>query len=465
MKIRLAKGLQENSLQIKLIAQNSFDGNHPVFKGKNGEVWWESPKELWLGLGEEITENTIYKTLRKLIHQRKYEWPAEIQIELPQGSSADVEHIVLAVMLGGYDTQLYKTERKSLSPLFSEKGLLHLIAGNRQDTDYEMAIRNGKETAEVLLRIMDLLNAPSNKKDPGTLAKWALDSAELYQYQVKILDQTELSHYGFSALLAVNQGSNKDAALIVTQYAPENWTKTVALVGKGVTFDTGGISIKPSNNMHLMKSDMAGAAAVLGTVELAARLKLPIRVIGVVPATENSVDSNALKPGDVINSYAGKTIEVIDTDAEGRLILADGLSYAVREFKPDIIIDLATLTGSIIQTLGYHAAGLFTANDQLAEQLLKAGEIVNERLWRLPMWDDYKDEIDSEIADVKNFHGKPMAGAIVAAKFLEVFTEKHPAWAHLDIAGTAFNESDFAPGKMGTGFGVRLLRQFLENLV
>lgn len=210
---------------------------------------------------------------------------------------------------------------------------------------------------------------------------------------------------------------------------------------------------------------MAGAAAVLGTVELAARLKLPIRVIGVVPATENSVDGNALKPGDVINSYAGKTIEVIDTDAEGRLILADGLSYAVREFKPDIIIDLATLTGSIIQTLGYHAAGLFTANDQLAEQLLKAGEIVSERLWRLPMWDDYKDEIDSEIADVKNFHGKPMAGAIVAAKFLEVFTEKHPAWAHLDIAGTAFHESEFAPGKMGTGYGVRLLRRFLENLV
>jgi len=167
----------------------------------------------------------------------------------------------------------------------------------------------------------------------------------------------------------------------------------------------------------------------------------------------------------VISSYSGKTIEVIDTDAEGRLILADGLSYAVREFKPDVVIDLATLTGSVIQTLGYDAAGLFTPNDELAGALAKAGDRTGERMWRLPVWDSYKEEISSDIADVKNYHGKPLAGAIVAAKFLEAFTDEHPAWAHLDIAGTAFGDTEFAPGRAGTAYGVRLLRAYLLAII
>jgi leucyl aminopeptidase len=209
---------------------------------------------------------------------------------------------------------------------------------------------------------------------------------------------------------------------------------------------------------------MGGAAAVLGIVELAAQLKLPVKIIGIVPSTENCVDGSSMKPGDVIRSYAGKTIEVIDTDAEGRLILADGLSYAVREYKPDVVIDLATLTGSIIQTLGYEAAGLFTVSDNLASDLTKAGEETGERLWRLPVWDEYKEEISSDIADLKNYHGKPLAGAIVAAKFLEVFTDEHPEWAHLDIAGMAFGDNDFAPGRAGTAYGIRLLRTYLTSL-
>jgi len=177
------------------------------------------------------------------------------------------------------------------------------------------------------------------------------------------------------------------------------------------------------------------------------------------------VDGSAMKPGDVIGSYAGKTIEVIDTDAEGRLILADGLAYAVKHFSPDVLIDLATLTGSVIQTLGYEAAGLFTPNDNLANELIVAGEKTGERLWRLPVWDEYKEEISSDIADLKNYHGKPLAGAIVAAKFLEVFTESHASWAHLDIAGTAFGDNEFAPGRAGTAYGVRLLREFLTSTV
>lgn len=447
---------------IKLFGQDNIPRGHRVFSGKSGEVWWPGEDELWLGTGPSATSSSIRKIVRKLFHQRKYDWPPAVSVEVSGLDHPTIEAVINGVMLGGYDIRLYKTERPPLSTLFGPDGRLVLVRGAA--SGLESLIGRAQKTAEVQLRVMDLMNAPGNKKNAVTLAQWALESGDAYGYQVKVFDQTELAHFGFSALLAVNQGSPEDAAMIVAGYTPASYSKTVALVGKGVTFDTGGISIKGSNNMHLMKSDMGGAAAVLGTIELAARLELPVRLVGIVPATENCVDGAALKPGDVIGSYSGKTIEVIDTDAEGRLILADGLSYAVRKFSPDVLIDLATLTGSVIQTLGYQAAGLFTQNDRLAKDLEEAGEAAGERVWRLPLWDEYKEEIESDIADVKNFHGKPMAGAIVAAKFLEVFTDAHPAWAHLDIAGTAFGDADLVPGRAGTAFGIRLLRQFLENL-
>ena len=245
---------------------------------------------------------------------------------------------------------------------------------------------------------------------------------------------------------------------------PAKGLKKIGLVGKGVTFDTGGLSIKPSANMHYMKSDMGGAAAVFGTMEAAAKLQLPVHLVGIVPSTDNSVDALSIKPSDVIDSYSGKTIEVIDTDAEGRLILADGLCYMARNYRPDTMIDLATLTGSTVRTFGYHAAGLFSNNDALAAQLFAASERSGERSWRLPLWDAYKDDIKSDVADLRNFSGRPMAGAIGAAKFLEAFIEGHPAWAHLDIAGVAFNDSEFSSQKSATAFGVRLLLDYISHL-
>ncbi len=462
MKITSASSHEEGTLLIRLFGKGNIPQGHRVFSGKAGEVWWPDEDELWLGTGPSATSSSIRKIVRKLFHQRKYDWPRTVSIEVSGMDYPGIEAVINGVILGGYDIRLYKSDRPPVSSLFGSDGRLILVTGTASGLDE--LIGRAEKTAEVQLRVMDLMNAPGNKKNAVTLAKWALESGDTYGYHVKVYDQTELAHFGFSALLAVNQGSPEDAAMIISEYTPASYNKTIALVGKGVTFDTGGVSIKGSNNMHLMKSDMGGAAAVLGTIELAARLALPVRLVGVIPATENCVDGAALKPGDVIDSYSGKTIEVIDTDAEGRLILADGLSYAVRKFNPDILIDLATLTGSVIQTLGYHAAGLFTQNDRLAKDLEEAGEAVGERLWRLPLWDEYKEEVESDIADVKNFHGKPMAGAIVAAKFLEVFTDAHTAWAHLDIAGTAFGDTDFVPGRAGTAFGVRLLRQFLENL-
>ncbi|TDB58227.1 leucyl aminopeptidase family protein [Arundinibacter roseus] len=462
MNIELTTAPASEHLRLSMFDEETYTGQVPAFKAKKNEVWWLSATELWLGLGKAPTPVTVLKCLRTLFHKQKDRWPDTVVLDVRQWPLPVVEAAINGLMLGGYKLGLYKSQPKPYSTFFGKGGTL-LVWVEKESPQLEDTLRKAKATAAVQMRVMDLMNAPANKKPPRLLAEWALESGRKHGYKVTVLEKDALIGMGMHALLAVNKGSKEPPVMIVTEYSPEKYTQTIALVGKGVTFDTGGISMKASTNMHLMKSDMGGAAAVLGTVELAARLRLPVRLIGVVPATENCVDGASIKPGDVIDSYAGKTIEVIDTDAEGRLILADGLAYAAKTYKPDVLLDLATLTGSVVQTLGYVAAGLFTANDALAQQLSTAADHTGERLWRLPLWDEYREEIESDIADVRNYHGKPLAGGIVAAKFLEVFTQEHPAWAHLDIAGTAFGDAEFAPNRAGTAFGVRLLYRFLEN--
>lgn len=454
----------EGILLVRPFEQGFEPENQTMFKAEKGEVWWYSSQEVWLGLGKSPKLPALLKIFRSFFFKRKDRWPEQVILDGRGRDAGWLEEAINGIMLGGYNLQLYKTDRKPISGFFGENGKLFVLT-EKESAELEKSITVAQQTAIVQMQIMDLMNAPGNYKKPETLASWALGSGEENGYQVTVFDKKKLEELGMHALLAVSKGSEAPPVMIITDYQPEKYEKTIALVGKGVTFDTGGISIKTSANMHLMKSDMGGAAAVLGIVELAAKLKLPVRIVGVIPSTENSVDGLSTKPGDVIHSYAGKTIEVIDTDAEGRLILADGLSYAVRNYQPDILIDLATLTGSVIQTLGYEAGGLFTPNDSLATELSVAGDRTGERLWRLPVWDEYKEEIASDIADLKNYHGKPLAGAIVAAKFLEAFTEEHPAWAHLDIAGVAFGDTEFAPGRAGTAYGVRLLRAYLSALV
>ncbi|MEO6283606.1 MAG: leucyl aminopeptidase family protein [Dyadobacter sp.] len=479
MQILQRQEADEDILIIRSFEQGSEPENQTMFKAEKGELWWYSSKELWLGLGKSPKLPTIIKIFRSLFFKRKDRWPDEIILDARGREAEWAGNAINGIILGGYNLQLYKTEPKPFSTFF-EEGKLWVLTGvdtSRVDTSgvdtsgvdtsdsdtITNSIATAQKTALVQLRIMDLMNAPGNYKTPTSLGQWAKHSGAANGYRVTVFEKEELQELGMNALLAVSKGSDEPPVMIVTEYTPEHYQKTIALVGKGVTFDTGGISIKTAANMHLMKSDMGGAAAVLGTVELAAQLKLPVRLIGIIPSTENCVDGSSMKPGDVIGSYSGKTIEVIDTDAEGRLILADGLSYAVKEFQPDVIIDLATLTGSVIQTLGYEAAGLFTPNDELANALSSAGDVTGERVWRLPVWDEYKEEISSDIADVKNYHGKPLAGAIVAAKFLEAFTGEHQAWAHLDIAGTAFGDTEFAPGRAGTAYGIRLLLAYLTT--
>lgn len=327
-------------------------------------------------------------------------------------------------------------------------------------------LKQAMAEAETQMWAMRMVDLPPNKKTPEDLGEFARESAKKYGYECEVWNETHILNAGLHALHAVGRGSQHDPVFIIAKYMgrPDSKDTDLALVGKGITFDTGGISIKPSTNMHYMKSDMAGAAAMLGAIELAARLELPLNIAAVVPSAENSVDAKSLLPGEVIKSYSGKTIEIIDTDAEGRLVLSDGLAWTVKNLKPGIIIDMATLTGSSVRALGSEAAAFYSDNEKLAGALYESGLQSGEKVWRMPLWADYDSYLHSDVADVSNLSAKPVAGSISAAKFLQVFTDKHTAWAHIDMPGMSFGDSPFFKTKSATGYGVQLLSDFMRKL-
>ncbi|MGH7699969.1 MAG: leucyl aminopeptidase, partial [Gemmatimonadales bacterium] len=298
---------------------------------------------------------------------------------------------------------------------------------------------------------------PGNVCTPSYLARQATQLAEAHGFAVTVLDRPALEQEGMGALLAVAQGSVQEPRFIVLEYRGAGSAAPVALVGKGVTFDSGGISIKPAQNMEDMKYDMSGAAAVLGTFEVLGRLKPKINAVGLIPSTENLPSGTAVKPGDVVKSHLGKTIEIVNTDAEGRLILCDALSY-VRRFKPAAVLDAATLTGAVVVALGNQAIGIMGNDEALLAETREAGERAGERCWPLPLWEEYRDLVKSDIADVKNSGGRG-AGTIAGGWFLREFVDGYP-WVHLDIAGTAYMEGD-GPAKGPTAVGVRLFTEFL----
>ncbi len=368
---------------------------------------------------------------------------------------------VFGASLGYYDIGLYKKQARR----DSRPSIIDVSVSKLRTKDIDKLSRILPAVSEVSFGIMDLVNAPANHKSPQVFIDFAKSQCDDDSVSCQAFYTDELERMGLHALLSVSKGSTNPPAMLVIHYKPvEVPCPRVALVGKGVTFDTGGLSIKGSQNMHYMKSDMGGAAAVLGATLAAIKLDVPVELITVVPLTENSVDGESTKPGDVIKSYHGSTIEVIDTDAEGRLILADALAYAVKNYEPDYLIDLATLTGSIVRALGNHAAGLMTDNDKLASSLLKAGDSIGERLWRMPLWKEYREMMDSDIADIKNLSEKPVAGAITAATFLKHFTDDHGAWAHIDIAGMAFGSNPLSKSYSATGYGLYLITEWLYDL-
>jgi leucyl aminopeptidase len=481
-----------------------FDG----FKPDKGAVWrvFHDSGELFLvGLGEQCTGSVLYKTMRKFSSDHKALFGAETGLLLDpsllsgvktpsKNSTGNVwfdndncENLITTIdeaadyLVNGLFTGTYRldqrTSEKEHHPL-KEVVLLfdeHLETTGSEDLralteQWKQAAERGLIIADAQKLSMHLINIPSNWKTPQQFAKVAAETARKVQIECKILDESRLLHDGFELLLAVNRGSEYPARFVVLTYqGPSNPSDSaelphICLVGKGVTFDSGGLSIKPSESMVWMKCDMGGAATVLAATEAIVRMNLPVRLSTVIPLTENLVDAKSVKPGDVIGSYSGRTVEIIDTDAEGRLILADALSWTVRNLKPDHIIDLATLTGATVRTLAQHGAAVFSNGAELARTLLSASAGAGERVWPLPLWSEYNDDIRSDIADVRNFSGKPTAGSISAAKFLEVFIDDHSSWAHLDIAGTVFGDTEFGKQKNATGYGVRLLTETVRQL-
>lgn len=368
--------------------------------------------------------------------------------------------IVEGTILGAYLFTDHKTVTEDLDPVVEELTLLV------DDSDAVLAQRGaqvGRKIAESVVLARDLVNQPANYVTPTLLGEVAQEMASQLGLRCQVLNEAEMAELGMGALLAVAQGSDEPAHFIILEYNGERTDlDTYVIVGKGITFDSGGISIKPSDGMEAMKDDMAGAAVTLGVLRTAALLELPLRIVGIIPATENLPSGRAYKPGDVLTSMSGLTIEVISTDAEGRLILADALDYAKR-YQPKGVVDLATLTGACVIALGHVTSGLMGNNPALVDALKAASAASGEKIWELPLDEEYAEQIKSDVADVKNTGGRP-AGTITAGLFLSKFATGYP-WAHLDIAGTAWSDKEKGYLVKGaTGHGVRLLVQWLRDL-
>lgn len=433
-----------------------------VFYGKKDTSYLVAKYDslhLFIGFGKDTRYKDARTIFRRIISKHAEILKGEVALVLPDGlTDLQAAAVFNGIVMGTYDPGHFK--KPKVHP-FTRDYNLTVIASK----DYTSISEKAFKVAAAQLETLKLVDLPPNIVSPSYLADWAIKAGEEFGFRTTILDRKAAAEQKLEAFLAVGQGSESEPKFIVMEYVPETITektKHIGLVGKGITFDTGGLNIKTAG-MVFMKSDMAGGAAVLGTMRLVGDLKLPVKVTAIVPACENAIGKSAFRPGDVIGSYSGHSIEVIDTDAEGRLILADGLSYLLKKYKPETVVDIATLTGSSVATFGSECGALFTNSVELEMELRGAGEAVGERLWPLPLWDAYKPDIDSDIADVKNYHGKPTAGAITAAKFLEYFTEGHKSWAHLDIAGVAFGDDEFGKSKHATAYGVQLLTTFIEN--
>jgi leucyl aminopeptidase len=354
-------------------------------------------------------------------------------------------------LLGSYRFNKYKSE-----PSTSKIQRVSFINASKEE------LRRGSILAEATTLARDLINEPPASLTPRVLAEQAREIAELRGLEFAELAEAELEERGFGGLVGVARGSAEPPRLIHLKYAPPKATQRVAIVGKAVTFDSGGLSLKGMQNMMDMKTDMAGGAAVIGTMSALPRLGAGVEVDAYVPAVENMPGGRSLRPGDVIHQYGGRTTEVLNTDAEGRLILGDALAMA-SEHKPDAIVDIATLTGSISIALGNKIAGLFSTSEKLAAELRDAATSCGESLWSMPLADDYSSELDSQIADCKNVGGR-MGGAIIAALFLKAFVQHGIPWAHLDIAGAARSDKDYDEiSKGGTGIGTRTLIGWIER--
>lgn len=400
--------------------------------------------------------NLIMQAVRKVkgYHLKRVSVYRRSQVDPSLAAQAAVEGVLLATC----DTDDYKTQDKSKN--FIEE----ILFATDQDVDtskVEKAMKRGEILAQATNLARRLVNEPGNRVNPSRLAETAKEVAEKCGLEIEVLGEPEMEEKEMGAILAVARGSDEPGRFIMLRHlaSPTSTAQPIVLVGKGVTFDSGGLSLKPAQSMEEMKSDKAGACAVLAAMQAIAHLQIKKNVIGLIPAVENLPSGRAQRPGDVIRSMSGKTIEVVNTDAEGRLILADALHYG-RQLQPQYMIDIATLTGACVVALGHLRAGLFSNNEEICQKLLQASERSGEKFWRLPLDDEYRKEIESQIADIKNT-GSRWGGAISAAKFLQEFVGDVP-WCHIDMAGVDLFKGN-QESKGPTGFGVRTLVEMVAQ--
>ncbi len=443
--------------------KGEFKETHLVYPEGNSGV----QRILFVGLGDESSLKCqdfrelgfkLQSVQEKLKTRRNHIYLGNLQA----CHNTLIENLSEGIFFKQYSFDQYKSEKKDKE----NKGrYIYVCSKKDYSPRFRQAFLRTRKIMNSVYLTRNLANQPSNYATPEDISNFVKKHFAQYpQCTVEILDQKKLTKLGMNALLGVAKGSANPPFLAIVHYKPEvSNNRKIVLVGKGVTFDSGGISIKPSANMEEMKYDMSGAAAVIGSLDFIVNTGAKTEVIGVMPLVENMPSGTAIKPGDVVKSYSGKTIEVINTDAEGRLILADALAYANERFKPGLIIDFATLTGAIMVALGDKRAGLFSNSENLKNVLFKAGEESGDWLWPMPLDDIYKKDLESTIADIKNI-GSRWGGAVTAAKFLQNFVGK-THWAHIDMAGTAndVKHIDYW-GKGATGFGPRLIAAALKGL-
>ncbi len=450
----------------KLVQSKEFEGkaNEVLLYHTQDKVPAQRLVLVGLGKKSEVTLETIRQAMgsaAKRVRQTKVRSFAVVLPTVKPNKMSWIEvaqAMVEGAILGSYQFTHYRTEAASGQDVAEMRILAPQKDQLRQVTE---GVRRGVATAEATVFVRDLCNHPSNVLTPTRVADEAKAVAKTDGITIKIIEQKEMEQLGMGALLGVSRGSQEPPKFIILEY---NGTKKkddrpVVLVGKTITFDTGGISLKPAENMEHMKADMTGGAEVLASIRAAARLKLPLRLISILPVAENMPGGRAMKPGDIVTTLSGKTVEVQNTDAEGRLILADGLAYAMR-YKPAALIDIATLTGACVVALGQFAIGMFGTDQALKEQVRKSGQKAGERVWEMPLWEEYFEQLKSDVADMRNIGGRG-GGMITAALFLSKFVGDCP-WVHLDIASTDWSERERAYIPKGpTAIGTRLLVQYL----
>ncbi|OGY88464.1 MAG: hypothetical protein A2458_02490, partial [Candidatus Kerfeldbacteria bacterium RIFOXYC2_FULL_38_9] len=423
---------------------------------------------LILGLGKKQEVNAE-------VRRRAYAAAAKIaqavkakKIIIPTSANWPTQAVVEGLLLGSYQFLKYRSKEDQAKKRNTLKQVLFLVEKKSAPDRLQQEVKRGQLYAQGTIFARDLVNEPAVHLTPKTFAKYARALAKHPTISVKVYGEASMKKMKMNALLAVSQGSEEDGQLIHLKYTPAKKSKNlkkVAICGKGVTFDSGGINIKPSGYIEEMKCDMGGAAAVFGLFSQIAFLQPQIEVHGIIASVENMISGKAIRPGDVITAYNGKTIEINNTDAEGRLVVAEALAWAEKTLAPDYLLDVATLTGACMIALGYDIAGMFSADKNLLHLIKEASEAAGEPIWQLPIWSDYKFMLESQIADMKNTDMTRMGGAIEGALFLQEFVKKTP-WLHLDIAGPGWapkpHLSYLTHG--GTGFGVRTLMNFVQNL-